>query len=182
VGYDAPLFNSPRKTLIEHWNGTRWKHVASPNPGDPAGTLGSVLTGVTATSASNVWAVGDYSDSTATLTLTARWNGTAWKQVASPNPAGTAAFDDNGLNAVAATSAANVWAVGSWTGGALAIHRCLAVLAEVVIGGRQGYRQFARDWGAVAGHAGALSSVRDVDGVGLAAVRLNGCLPFRGLR
>lgn len=125
AGYDTPVYSSPRNTLIEHWNGTRWKHATSPNPGGPNGSL---FAGVAAASESNVWAVGDYSDGTATRTLIARWNGTAWKQVASPNPAGTSAFAINRLNAVAAVSATNVWAVGSWSGmpggGTLAIHHC----------------------------------------------------------
>jgi hypothetical protein len=126
VGFDgsrAPV----RNTLILHWNGTKWKHVPSPNPG---GSNGSVLARVAATSASNVWAVGGYSVSTAfSRTLIARWTGTKWKQVASPNPGGTSAPAVNTLHAVAATSAVNVWAVG-WSAGpepgesALAIHRC----------------------------------------------------------
>ena len=49
-------------TLIEHWNGTAWTQVPSPNPsGD------NVLDGVAATSASNAWAVGFYSPSGPTL-------------------------------------------------------------------------------------------------------------------
>lgn len=127
AGYDASPTDGPRKTLIEHWNGRRWKHVASPSPGDSVG-LGSVLTGVAGTSASNVWAVGEYSSGTAELSLTARWNGKTWEQVASPNLGGTTTYARNRLKAVAATSASNVWAVGSWSGqagsGALAIHRC----------------------------------------------------------
>jgi len=43
--------------LIARWNGTAWKQEASPSPG-----RGSVLRGVAATSASNVWAVGDFSN------------------------------------------------------------------------------------------------------------------------
>jgi len=124
VGYDASVTNGPRNTLIEHWHGTRWKHVPSPNPGDPNGTLGSVLEGVSASSASNVWAVGEYeSTGSGVLTLTARWNGTAWKQVASPNPP-VADFTANHLLAVAAASPGNVWAVGEAVTRALAIHRC----------------------------------------------------------
>jgi hypothetical protein len=129
AGYDASVVNGPRRTLIEHWNGARWKHVPSPSPGNSdTGSSGSVLTGVAASSASSVWAVGGYSDGTGTLTLIARWNGTAWKQVPSPNPAGTSAFHSNALGAVSAASASNVWAVGSWLGtpgaGVLAIHHC----------------------------------------------------------
>jgi len=44
------------------------------------------------------------------------------------NPAATSTTDTKRLNAVAAVSAVNVWAAGSWAGmageGALAIHRC----------------------------------------------------------
>jgi len=127
AGSDASPSDGPRKTLIEHWNGTRWSHVASPSPGDSNG-LGSILTGVAGTSASNVWAVGEYSSGTSELSLTARWNGKAWQQVASPNLGGTSTYARNRLEAVAATSASNVWAVGSWSGlagsGTLALHRC----------------------------------------------------------
>jgi len=128
VGYDASVTSGPRKTLIEHWNGKRWRRVASPNPGDPNGTLGtslgSSLGGVAASSASDVWAVGEYGTASGVLTLTARWNGAAWKQVASPSPV-LAGVTNDYLNAVAATSAVNVWAVGSiFFDETLAIHHC----------------------------------------------------------
>jgi hypothetical protein len=44
------------QTLIVHWNGTAWKQVPSPNPS----TTHSVLFGVTATSAANAWAIGEF--------------------------------------------------------------------------------------------------------------------------
>jgi hypothetical protein len=44
------------RTLIERWNGSSWKKVASPSP-SPSSAF-NVLSGVTATSASNAWAVG----------------------------------------------------------------------------------------------------------------------------
>jgi hypothetical protein len=65
---------------------------------------GGQLFGVAATSARNAWAVGA-TDSGKTTIL--HWNGTAWKQVPSPTPAGGGA-----LYAVSATSASNAWAVG----------------------------------------------------------------------
>src|SRR5262249_47180286 len=43
-----------RKTLILHWNGTAWSKVASPDPGPVLDSL----TGVTALSPSDAWAVG----------------------------------------------------------------------------------------------------------------------------
>lgn len=96
-----------RQALIEHWNGKSWKTVRSPDPGGP--TRASMLFGVTATSASNAWAVGTYSDGTGMLTLIEHWNGRTWKRVKSPSPAGDFG---NALNAVSAVSVTNAWAVG----------------------------------------------------------------------
>jgi hypothetical protein len=90
--------------------------AASPRGGPawrPASSLlYPVYFGVAATSASNVWAVGQYQSGTVNRTLIAHWNGTAWRQVPSPNP------DPAGdtLSAVAATSAASAWAVGEANG------------------------------------------------------------------
>ncbi len=99
------------QTMIVHWNGTAWRTMASPNP---AGTsYANYLSGVTATSSSNAWAVGHYSDGTAARTLIAHWNGTAWKRVASPDP-GTLSYEDDVLYGVAATSSSDAWAVGAY--------------------------------------------------------------------
>jgi hypothetical protein len=108
------------KSMILHWNGTSWKQVTSPNPG----TQGTLLEGVRTTSASNAWAVGWYNNGAADKTLTVRWNGSAWKQVTSPNPGG--ATQNSDLSSVAATTATNAWAVGSYGTGTgirtLALH------------------------------------------------------------
>ncbi|TJZ99900.1 hypothetical protein [Actinacidiphila oryziradicis] len=47
-------------TLIEHWNGTRWSVVPSPDPG----STGNQLYGVAAAGPDNVWAVGQRNDAT----------------------------------------------------------------------------------------------------------------------
>ena len=115
---------TPPQTLIEHWNGTAWRQVSSPNPGG-SGHL-NLLDGVAATSSSNAWAVGYYDIGATPQTLIEHWNGTAWRQVSSPNPGGSA--NDNFLYGVAATSPANIWAVGSYFNGTatetLALHCC----------------------------------------------------------
>ncbi|HEY6541346.1 MAG TPA: hypothetical protein VIZ18_10430 [Ktedonobacteraceae bacterium] len=96
---------SGAQTLIEHWNGTNWQIVTSPSPG----SFYNILYGVTAISASNVWAVGfDAGNSGATQTLVEHWNGTSWSAVTSPSPASI----NNELFSVAAVSASNIWAVG----------------------------------------------------------------------
>ncbi len=72
------------QTLTEHWNGTAWSVVPSPN----VGTFGSLLLGTFARSANDVWAVGYYctdSDCNGDQTLIEHWNGTAWSVVPSPN-------------------------------------------------------------------------------------------------
>jgi len=45
------------RTLIEHWNGRRWRIVRSPNP-SPAD---DELDGIAGSSASDIWAVGQFS-------------------------------------------------------------------------------------------------------------------------
>src|SRR5262249_35232756 len=96
-------------SLVEHWNGTSWAQQPSPSPGSDE----NVFNGVAATSASSAWAVGRYlTGGTVFQTLIARWNGTAWKQVPSPNHGG--ATEDNDLFGVAATSASSAWAVGEY--------------------------------------------------------------------
>jgi hypothetical protein len=73
------------------------------------------LFGVTAISAQNVWAVGNYlkdgRQGRTAQTLTEHWNGAVWRVVPSPN-VGKAQLDDNTLSAVTAISAHDVWAVG----------------------------------------------------------------------
>jgi hypothetical protein len=70
-------------------------------------TISGHLNGVAATSAGNAWAVGYAGSISSAKTLIARWNGTAWKQIPSPTPAG-----GGELSGVAATSASSAWAVG----------------------------------------------------------------------
>jgi len=82
-----------------------WSIVISPN----VGTGANALFGVAAVSASDVWAVGHYTNTSNVLqTLIEQWAGTSWSVVTSPN-AGTGA---NSLAAVTAISADEVWAVG----------------------------------------------------------------------
>lgn len=104
------LFSNGRawQTLVEHWDGTRWRHVTSPNPGGPS--RNDQLTGVAAVSDRNVWAVGSFSNGRARQTLIEHWNGSGWKVSKSLNPGGSRRTDR--LAAVDASSRSNVWAVG----------------------------------------------------------------------
>ena len=105
---------STNESLIEHWTGTKWLVVKHPNVGSSPD-----FSGVAAASASDVWVVGsDHNSNNVFLTLTEHWNGTQWSVVKSPSPG---SFSSQ-LNAVAAVSASNVWAVGGFDGNTLIEH------------------------------------------------------------
>jgi hypothetical protein len=97
------------QTLTEHWNGSSWTVVPSPN----VNGVNSVLNGVAQVSANDVWAVGNTSCPTVQggKTLIEDWTGSSWHIVPSPN-LGSETF----LQAVDAISANDVWAVGSTAG------------------------------------------------------------------
>jgi hypothetical protein len=92
---------SPRLTFTAHWDGAKWKTVTSANQN---GSVEDFLYGVSASSSTNVWAVGSWTDSSTSHGLIERWDGVAWKVVKSK-----AAFT---LNGTAAISGSNAWAAG----------------------------------------------------------------------
>ncbi len=101
---------STAETLIEHFNGTAWTEVASPSPG----TSANVLNAVALDGAGGADAVGYTSSGTVDQTLIEHYDGTAWSIVASPDTSTTLS---NQLAGVAATSATDIWAVGTASGG-----------------------------------------------------------------
>jgi hypothetical protein len=98
------------KPAIEHWDGTSWSIVTSPNP-NPVATKDTALDGIAAISADDIWAVGagNFSTISGTATLIEHWDRTSWTIVSSPDP-GTAT---NALFAVTALSDGTVVAVGN---------------------------------------------------------------------
>ena len=132
VGYG---YTSPRglpQTLIEHWDGSSWTIVPSPNSDV---TQGNKLNGVTCASASECWAVGYYTDYNAYLdnTLIEHWDGTAWTIVPSPNVNFTVISgveNGNQLNGVTCASASSCWAVGQFGQFNLAIGGSSGTLIE----------------------------------------------------
>ncbi|HEX9414062.1 MAG TPA: hypothetical protein VF916_11210 [Ktedonobacterales bacterium] len=92
------------ETLIEHWNGTTWSIVPSPNSAS-----GGYLAGVGALSSTNVWAVGSTDDAYIGQTLIEHWDGATWSLVPSPSPSGAT---NSYLAGVAGVAANDVWAVG----------------------------------------------------------------------
>ena len=98
------------QTLIEHWNGTSWSIVTSPNIST---TDNNALYGVTCVSPSDCSAVGYHDNGTVSETLIQRWNGISWSIVASPN---TGVDNYNFLFDITCTSASTCWAVGESDG------------------------------------------------------------------
>jgi hypothetical protein len=94
-------------TLAEQWDGSTWRQRTTPTPGR-SGTLG----GVACTAATACQAVGSHFRPTGNLvnaTLAEQRNGTGWKTLPSPNPAGAGAA---GLGRVSCTGPAACMAVG----------------------------------------------------------------------
>jgi hypothetical protein len=108
------------QVLIERWDGRAWKVVTSPRP---AGSRGSILTGIAGRSPASAWAVGYYwtkpKTEPAVRTLIERWNGRAWTQEPSANPGGSSDHspDQSLLQAVGAVSSSEVWAAGFYSSG-----------------------------------------------------------------
>ncbi|MBF6613969.1 MAG: S-layer homology domain-containing protein [Chloroflexi bacterium] len=104
AGYAFTTGGLPR-TLIEHWDGSAWQVVPSPNMLNK----GNTLEGMGAIAPDDVWAVG-YSLQGSTLDyepVVEHWDGTQWRIVALPPVEGGGAL--LGVSGVAST---DVWAVG----------------------------------------------------------------------
>lgn len=101
------------RPLIEHWNGSVWRRVASPNPRGSE----DALVAISARSARDIWAVGNYRARGGTRPLVLHWNGLRWMQVASPSPS-----RGGSLSGVAAIGAKDAWAVGEGGTGPLTEH------------------------------------------------------------
>jgi hypothetical protein len=94
---------------VLHWDGTAWSAVSAPSP-----AFDSSLRSVVALAPDNVWAVG-VTNVGPTRTLIEHFDGKTWSVVASPNPGGTGTNANVSLRGVAAVSANDVWAVGTFT-------------------------------------------------------------------
>jgi hypothetical protein len=109
----GPTFVPPQP-LIEHWDGSQWTVVPSPNPNG-----WSWLNAVAALASNDVWAVGQSRSEAVFM----HWDGNEWTVVPSPNDAGiryaiTAASDDiwaSGRSRFENTGIFTHWDGTSWT-------------------------------------------------------------------
>jgi hypothetical protein len=105
-GVPHPPYSAHPTETIEHWDGTSWSIVPSP---DPNPQVSNFLSGIAAVSANDIWAVGN-----AAGAFTEHWDGTSWSVIATPSGVG-------GLNGVTALSDGTVVAVGEGTNGSAVI-------------------------------------------------------------
>ena len=117
LGVFAWLFVSPLHVKAApqvSCNGT-WQIVPSPNVANAA----NALLGVSATSASDGWAVGYDYVSGPTVPLIEHWNGSSWSIVPGPQPY------DGELRGVSAVSSTSAWAVGFYIDQKTSTHHSL---------------------------------------------------------
>ncbi|MGN6796057.1 MAG: hypothetical protein ACTHJW_27040, partial [Streptosporangiaceae bacterium] len=101
------------RTLAEHWSGSKWTIVPTPNAFKDR-IRNSSLYAVAGSSSSNVWAVGWYQSGPIGIdhsTLVEHWDGSKWTVQPSPDAPGSTA--ESQLYAVAALSRTSAWAVGT---------------------------------------------------------------------
>jgi hypothetical protein len=98
-------------TLIEHWDGSAWSIVPSPNPATGVNGDSDVLEAISGTGPDDLWAAGwDNDEESNTIALLfEHWDGKTWQAVTSPTPGGSFQF----AFAITAVNSDDVWAVGS---------------------------------------------------------------------
>src|SRR6202140_5171831 len=124
----APTKRAATRTLTEHFDGTSWAVVPSPNVGPNSANQSNRLLGLTANSANDIWAFGSYfaaDGSGHQMTLLLHWDGTSWTVASSPSPT-KGGFPCDLLWAGVAPSPGDVWILGSVHDGTLALHMTTA--------------------------------------------------------
>jgi hypothetical protein len=139
----APPQQAPTTTLIEHYDGTSWSIVPSPNVGPNSMYQSNRLFGLTANSSTDIYAFGSYfaaNGSGQQGTLLLHWDGTEWSVEPSPDPTKQSAhFISDLLFAGVVPSPGNIWIFGSEDEapyeGTLAIHTTTSSDSQVEAAG-----------------------------------------------
>ncbi|WP_328548835.1 hypothetical protein [Streptomyces platensis] len=110
VGRAMPRSVKDGVPAIQLWDGTSWQRQTLPDVGT------GELSGVTVVADDDVWAVGtSYTadEKTPQAALLLHWDGTAWKKITAPDPAGS----HHWLTGATALGADDIWAVGGTASG-----------------------------------------------------------------
>jgi hypothetical protein len=112
AGYASTTTNN--LVLTEHWNGTQWTIVPTPQPATQS--AGPALNAIAAVAANDVWAVGGSFEPLVPgpggQAVLLHWDGQAWS-LTSPPPE-TSTWSSSTRFGVAAVSSSDVWAVGDF--------------------------------------------------------------------
>ena len=176
VGFSTPVAppkQAATQTLIEHFDGTSWAVVPSPNVGPNSANQSNRLLGLTANSANDIWAFGSYfaaHGSGHQMTLLLHWDGTSWTVASSPSPT-KGEFPCDLLWTGVASSPGDVWILGSVHDGSLALHMTTGVdssssfvhflIFDFLVMSESSANLPLPDWGKVARHSGGLGKVGD---------------------
>ena len=87
--------------VAQRWNGTKWSTQRTPTP---TGASSTALDGVSCVSASACTAVGYYNNSSTSVTLAERWNGTKWSIERTPSPNGASYSVLYGVSCISASA------------------------------------------------------------------------------
>jgi hypothetical protein len=118
VGFSTPVpppQEAATLTLIEHFDGTAWSVVPSPNVGPNNTFQSNRLFGLTANSPTDIWAFGSFFASNGSgnqRTLLLHWNGKTWTIAPSPDPT-RGGFLSDLLFAGVIPSPGDVWIFGT---------------------------------------------------------------------
>lgn len=111
-------FSTTAPTLVERWNGKRWRIQPAPYPADSnTSHQQPELNAVSCTSATACTASGAYAPGGHSAYFLEAWNGLRWRLVTAPHPVGSTSGALNGMSCVPARCTA----VGAWSGGPIFI-------------------------------------------------------------
>jgi Fibronectin type III domain len=103
-GVGVAVSGTSEQTFAEHWNGSAWSIVTTPDTSSPSNDLRAVA----CIGSSDCWAVGVAVSGTSEQTLAEHWNGSAWSIVTTPDTSSSS----NDLLGVACVTLSDCWAVG----------------------------------------------------------------------
>jgi hypothetical protein len=108
-GSNRPAGQGGRATLAEHWNGTQWQLLTSPDPSASDG-----FTAASSPQRGELWAVGDKADPNvgAFVPMVQRLSNGGWSEIPYVSPIAHCATKDTELTAVDALSSTDVYIGG----------------------------------------------------------------------
>jgi hypothetical protein len=143
VGFTLDFAKQRELTVVEHWDGTSWKVVPSPNQSEAAGSL-NTLTHISGFGPHDLYAVGFYADAQTAgqpTTLVEHFDGSGWSIIFCPTDG--VAQHLNGVFALTRTR--NIWTVGGFSTNGADSETGLLQVPQTLVSSRQAGRHFPGD-------------------------------------